>query len=98
LSISNYPETLKALHTEFNWPFPVLLPPSVYFNPLYRSLNFISFLEFNFVLFVFQGDKDSTTSSTDNNGHHSDSGLGPNDRNGDHGILFKILKRCLHQY
>jgi hypothetical protein len=40
-------------------------------------------------LFFAKGDKDSTTSSTENNGHHSDSGLGPNDRNGDHGILFK---------
>jgi hypothetical protein len=38
-------------------------------------------------LFFVKGDKDSTTSSTDNNEHHSDSGLGPNDRNGDHGIL-----------
>jgi len=41
LVISNYPETLKALHMEFNWPFPVLLSPSVYFNPIYRSLNLI---------------------------------------------------------
>ncbi|CAF0822757.1 unnamed protein product [Adineta ricciae] len=65
LIISNYPATLKALHKEFDWPFPVVSSPNVYFNPLYR-------------------DKDSTTSSTDNNGHHSDSGLGPNDRNGEH--------------
>ncbi|CAF3434359.1 unnamed protein product [Rotaria sp. Silwood1] len=62
LIISNYPETLKALHMEFNWPFPVLISPNVYFNPIYHSI----------------------ASSTDNNGHHSDSGLGPNDRNGDH--------------
>ena len=33
------------------------------------------------------GDKDSTTSSTDNNGQQSDSGFGPNDRNGDHGEI-----------
>ncbi|CAF3517790.1 unnamed protein product [Adineta steineri] len=63
LSISNYSDTLKTLHMEFDWPFPVSLSPSVYFNPIYQ-------------------DKDSRTSSTDNNGHHSDSGLGPNDRNG----------------
>jgi len=36
LIISNYPETLKALHMDFNWPFPVLLSPNVYFNPIYR--------------------------------------------------------------
>ncbi|CAF4801054.1 unnamed protein product, partial [Rotaria magnacalcarata] len=29
-------------------------------------------------------------SSMDNNGHHSDSGLGPNDRNGDHGSVLKF--------
>jgi len=51
-------------------------------------LNFIIF-KFIFYFFFAKGDKDSTTSSTENNGHHSDSGLGPNDRNGDHGILFK---------
>jgi len=59
LIVSNYPETLKSLHSEFNWPLPVLISASVYFNPLFQ-------------------DKESTTSSTDNNGHHSDSGLGPN--------------------
>ncbi|CAF0802050.1 unnamed protein product [Rotaria sordida] len=64
LIVSNYPETLKALHMEFNWPFPVLLSSTVYFNPIYL-------------------DNDSVASSTDNNGHHSDSGLGTNDRNGD---------------
>jgi phenylalanyl-tRNA synthetase alpha subunit len=36
LIIPNYPETLKALHMEFNWPFPVLISPSVFFNPIYR--------------------------------------------------------------
>ncbi|CAM4755974.1 unnamed protein product [Rotaria magnacalcarata] len=65
LIISNYPQTLKALHTEFHWPFPVLISSNVYFNPIYRD-----------------------ASSMDNNGHHSDSGLGPNDRNGDHDEKF----------
>lgn len=80
LIISNYPETLKALHREFNWPFPVILSPSVYFNPLYRKATWFILLYFTVV--CLSGDKDSTTSSTENNGHQSDSGLGPNDRNG----------------
>ncbi|CAF0845941.1 unnamed protein product [Didymodactylos carnosus] len=37
LVISNYTETLKALHMEFNWPFPVSISPTVYFNPVYRD-------------------------------------------------------------
>lgn len=36
LIVSNYPETLKALHSEFNWPLPLSISASVYFNPLFR--------------------------------------------------------------
>ena len=86
LIISNYSETLKALHREFSWPFPVSLSSNLYFNPIYRLSNV------SFSLFVFKlnfssvlEDKDSVVSSTDHNGHHSDSGLEPNDRNNDHG-------------
>jgi hypothetical protein len=73
---------------EFDWPLPVIFSPSVYFNPIYRKSNLIIF---QYLDSLFTDDKDSTTSSTDNNGHHSDSGYGLNDRNGNHGReFFKI--------
>ena len=89
LVISNYPGTLKALHVEFNWPLPVVFSPNVYFNPIYRESNWITV---RYLYSLFTDDKDSTTSSTDNNGHQSDSGYGLNDRNGNHGKVFKENK------
>lgn len=55
LIVSNFPETLKALHSEFNWPLPVLISASVYFNPLFRSLflstSFSKYLDVSFLVF-----------------------------------------------
>ena len=69
---------------DFSWPFPVLLSPSVYFNPLYRSLTPTVKRSRSSASLRLE-DKDSTTSSTDNNGHQSDSGLGQVDRHDEHG-------------
>ncbi|CAF4087837.1 unnamed protein product [Rotaria sp. Silwood2] len=66
LIISNYPETLKALHMEFNWPFPVLVSPNVYFNPIYHKDSVASSTDNN------GHHSDSGLGPNDRNGDHDE--------------------------